>query len=252
MRSTKDVIRVHENRVNVPYHQRIRAAHLSPQQMAEFENSSQQFANAESQNQMLKKELEILRANYNELQPSRADQEKAQHSVLQSEIAALRSQLSSQSQHRDALRAQVTTEPQVNVQEVEDRTGLTELESDISLLRQKNQELTSFISSAQGNRAEVSHHRQIQVAATSQLTTRGSPQQMRVSTSSTSYTPIPEQQYRRISPPRVSSLSSTLVPRHYTGTSANFVSRPLPSVVTRGVSPGVFLGSRNHQNGRIY
>ena len=52
---------MHEKHVEMAFHRRVKRSHLSERQKAEFEASSHHVADAQAKNEMLKKELEMLR-----------------------------------------------------------------------------------------------------------------------------------------------------------------------------------------------
>ena len=56
-------LQVNERHVDMAFHRRVKKSHLSERQVAEFESSSHQVADAQAKNEMLKKEIEMLRQN---------------------------------------------------------------------------------------------------------------------------------------------------------------------------------------------
>jgi len=154
-------VKVHEHKVEVPYYHRLRNAHLSQRQRAEFEQSSIQVADAQTRNEILKRELEFLEARLEKVQPDRAESEFAAQSQLYAEIQSLRNELAIQSAERDNVRDELMNPPTIEYKDVHDEAGLAELESDTHLVEDKNQELRQFISEAENNREEKAHHQQI-------------------------------------------------------------------------------------------
>lgn len=147
-------VNVHEQRETMEYHKKINKTHLSEEQVSIFEESSQQVADAQAKYEMKMKELEILRKNAERADMGKIKVENHNNENLISEVKNLADTYNYESKDRQRIRNEMNTKPNIQIVDVPTEEGSQKLQSDVNLLRQKNQELQQFLMDAKKNRIE--------------------------------------------------------------------------------------------------